>query len=251
MNRTLLFNDGWTFAKSTLDTQHWQALTFTPVEIPHDWLIADTNNLYEDGIGWYKRVLTADANREAEGVRKLMLLFEGVYMDSTLYVNGQQIGEWKYGYSTFEFDIFPALKEGDNEIVVKVVHQSPNSRWYSGAGIYRNVWLKTRGDSYIDTDGVYVSTSRRSGIRIKRRPIRSPADCAASRRSASCCARRCTSKASPSLCKAGLSNGIMLRIATVSTGMPSIAPIGRSKRSAIMYRWSSAIWISVRTARTA
>jgi len=160
MNRTLLFNDGWTFAKSTLDTQHWQTLTFAPVEIPHDWLIADTKNLYEDGIGWYKRILTADANWEAEGVRKLMLQFEGVYMDSTLYVNEQQIGEWKYGYSTFEFDIFPALKEGDNEIVVKVVHQGPNSRWYSGAGIYRNVRLKTRGDSYIDTDGVYVSTSR-------------------------------------------------------------------------------------------
>ncbi|MEJ8305400.1 glycoside hydrolase family 2 TIM barrel-domain containing protein [Saccharibacillus sacchari] len=160
MNRTLLFNDGWTFAKSPLDTQHWQSLNFGPVEIPHDWLIADTQNLYEDSIGWYKRVLTADANWETEGVRKLMLLFEGVYMDSTAYVNGQQIGEWKYGYSTFEFDIFPALKEGDNEIVVKVVHQSPNSRWYSGAGLYRNVWLKTRGDSYIDTDGVYVSTSR-------------------------------------------------------------------------------------------
>ncbi len=62
-------------------------------------------------------------------------------MDSSVYVNGQLAGEWKYGYSSFEHDITKAVIPGINEIVVKVVHQSPNSRWYSGAGIYRNVWL--------------------------------------------------------------------------------------------------------------
>ncbi|GJM69646.1 hypothetical protein HMSSN036_18620 [Paenibacillus macerans] len=89
-----------------------------------------------------------------------MLAFDGVYMDSTLYVNGQQIGEWKYGYSSFEHEITEALAAGENEIVLKVVFQSPNSRWYSGAGIYRNVWLKTRGRSHIVTDGIYVSAAR-------------------------------------------------------------------------------------------
>ena len=56
-------------------------------------------------------------------------------MDSTLYVNGQYVGEWKYGYSSFEHDLTDFLKIGENEILLKVVHQSPNSRWYSGAGI--------------------------------------------------------------------------------------------------------------------
>ena len=81
-------------------------------------------------------------------------------MDSTVYVNGQPVGEWKYGYSSFEHEITGALREGENEVLVKVVHQSPNSRWYSGDGIYRNVWLKIRGENYIETHGVYISTRK-------------------------------------------------------------------------------------------
>ena len=64
-------------------------------------------------------------------------------MDSALYINDCRVGEWKYGYSTFEYDVTDALREGENLLVMRVVHQSPNSRWYSGAGIYRNVWLVT------------------------------------------------------------------------------------------------------------
>ena len=77
-------------------------------------------------------------------------------------MNGAAVGEWKYGYSSFEHEITDALVDGENEIVVKVVHRSPNSRWYSGAGIYRNVWLKTRGPNWIETDGVYVSVRRQA-----------------------------------------------------------------------------------------
>src|SRR5690606_22170913 len=139
-NEKRLFNDGWTFAKTGLDETDWVSLSFEPVDLPHDWLIYDTLNLYENSIGWYRKVFpwTRDG-------RRVLLYFEGVYMDSALFVNGRKIGEWKYGYTSFEFDITDALVDGNNEIVVRVVHQSPNSRWYSGAGIYRNVWLKTRG----------------------------------------------------------------------------------------------------------
>lgn len=156
-NRKLLFNDGWTFAKTGLGQTDWAGLAFEPVDLPHDWLIHDTLNLYEDSIGWYRRILpwTKDG-------RRVLLHFDGVYMDSAVFVNGQKVGEWKYGYSSFEHDITDALVDGDNEIIVKAVHQSPNSRWYSGAGIYRNVWLKTRGENAIETDGVYVSV-RKSG----------------------------------------------------------------------------------------
>ncbi|MEK4433952.1 glycoside hydrolase family 2 TIM barrel-domain containing protein [Paenibacillus sp. FSL K6-2862] len=152
MNQKKLFNDGWQFAKTKLDVTDPAGLAFEPVELPHDWLIYNTLDLYEDSIGWYRKTFPYTKDDQQH-----LLCFDGVYMDSSVYVNGQLVGEWKYGYSAFEHEITDALVEGDNEIIVKVVHQSPNSRWYSGAGIYRNVWLKTRDRNHIVTDGIYVS----------------------------------------------------------------------------------------------
>lgn len=156
MNAKILFNDGWEFAKSSLQATEIDELQFEPVDIPHDWLIYNVLNLYENSIGWYRKRVTF-----AKDKNHYLLCFDGVYMDSSLYVNGQFVGEWKYGYSSFEHDITAALVEGENEIVVKVVHQSPNSRWYSGAGIYRNVWLKIRGSNHIETNGIYVTTKQK------------------------------------------------------------------------------------------
>ncbi|WP_127538474.1 glycoside hydrolase family 2 TIM barrel-domain containing protein [Paenibacillus illinoisensis] len=152
MNQKKLFNDGWQFAKTKLDVTDPAGLAFEPVELPHDWLIYNTLDLYEDSMGWYRKTFPYTKDDQ-----QLLLCFDGVYMNSSVYVNGQLVGEWKYGYSAFEHEITDALVEGDNEIIVKVVHQSPNSRWYSGAGIYRNVWLKTRDRNHIVTDGIYVS----------------------------------------------------------------------------------------------
>ncbi len=155
MNKKTLFNDGWEFAKSSLEVTDCTTLNFTPVDLPHDWLIYNTLDLYENSIGWYRKTCTY--KKEAEQV---LLSFDGIYMDSFLYVNRQFVGEWKYGYSAFEHEITKYLIEGENEILVKVIHQSPNSRWYSGAGIYRNVWLKTRNHTHIKTDGIYVATKQ-------------------------------------------------------------------------------------------
>lgn len=155
MNQKVLFNDGWEFAKSGLDVTDSTTLRFEPVDIAHDWLIYNTLNLYENSIGWYRKRFTYAGDDE-----HVLLCFDGVYMDSSVYVNGQYVGEWKYGYSSFEHEITDALVLGENEILVKVVHQSPNSRWYSGAGIYRNVWLKTRGKNHIVTNGIYISTKQ-------------------------------------------------------------------------------------------
>ncbi|MGD0032141.1 glycoside hydrolase family 2 TIM barrel-domain containing protein [Paenibacillus illinoisensis] len=152
MNQKKLFNDGWQFAKTKLDVTDPAGLAFEPVELPHDWLIYNTLDLYEDSIGWYHKTFPYTKDDQQH-----LLCFDGVYMNSSVYVNNQLVGEWKYGYSAFEHEITDALVEGDNEIIVKVVHQSPNSRWYSGAGIYRNVWLKTRDRNHIVTDGIYVS----------------------------------------------------------------------------------------------
>ncbi len=147
-----LFCDGWEFSKNPIGTEYDNASGWRGVNIPHDWLIWDTKDLYETSTGWYRRHFEYDP----EGGR-VMLRFEGVYMDCRVYVNGRQAGEWKYGYTTFGFDITGLLREGDNLIAVRVDHRSPNSRWYSGAGIFRNVWLCRYPDTHILPDGIYVS----------------------------------------------------------------------------------------------
>lgn len=151
MKKTLL-NDGWEFSKNPIGSRYEDAENWQSVDLPHDWLIYDTNNLYETSTGWYRRILTVPC----DGMRT-SLRFEGVYMDSRVYVNGVPAGEWKYGYTTFEFDITDLLHEGENLISVRVDHHEPNSRWYSGAGIYRNVWLNRFQQTHIVSDGVYIS----------------------------------------------------------------------------------------------
>lgn len=163
MNTKQLFNDGWEFAKSGLDFTDCAGLRFEPVDLPHDWLIYNTLALYENSIGWYRKKFTRTKG-EGRREQQLLLCFDGVYMDCSVYVNQRLIGEWKYGYSSFEYDITDAVACGENDIVVKVVHQSPSSRWYSGAGIYRSVWLKTREYNHIVTDGVYVATKQQGDV---------------------------------------------------------------------------------------
>lgn len=155
-----LLNDNWTFRKTVPGTAveevGGRTEGFAPVELPHDWLIYDSHRLYEDGCGWYRRsIVLKEALPTGE---RIIIRFEGVYMDSTTYVNGQKAGEWKYGYSTFDVDITEYLVPGENELLVQVRFQAPNSRWYSGAGIYRNVWLQHCKSTYLPLDGTYVTT---------------------------------------------------------------------------------------------
>lgn len=151
---------GWTFSKQpVLNGQipdDPTDLIFEPVLIPHDWLIKNVQNLYEDSVGWYKTVLHIDKPHDYYTA----LRFEGVYMDSTIYVNKTKVFEWKYGYSTFEVPVDEYLQEGDNEILVKVVHLAPNSRWYSGAGIYRPVYLIRKNRQRFLPDGIYIHSER-------------------------------------------------------------------------------------------
>ena len=161
MNSGRLWNDNWYFAKTELGVE-WENRALweremQPVDLPHDWLIYDTKNLYEDSIGWYRKRFTWQPdNKNAD--ERVILRFEGVYMDSTIYVNGEHLGDWKYGYSTFDWDITDHLREGENEVVLRVVFQAPNSRWYSGAGIYRNVWMICLPETHIPLDGIYTSS---------------------------------------------------------------------------------------------
>lgn len=143
-------NEGWQFAKGI-------ASEFTSVLLPHDWLIRDVNNLYKSDIGWYKRNLDVSFLKEGE---RLFIHFDGVYMDSTLFVNNTAAGEWKYGYTAFEYDITDFLsEENTNTLLLKVNYEAPNARWYTGAGIYRDVCLKVKSSSHFKTDGIYITTT--------------------------------------------------------------------------------------------
>lgn len=155
-----LWNDGWKFLRTPVGTGYREAMErveeFREVDIPHDWLIYDSRKLYEDGTGWYFKRFMWDG----DSAKRVFLTFEGIYMDSTVYVNGIRAGEWKYGYSAFTLEITDRLTAGEVEIAVSVCFRSPNSRWYSGAGIYRNVWLRVTEQTCIETDGVYISTEQ-------------------------------------------------------------------------------------------
>lgn len=186
------FYNNWTFLRTELNVTMGeienQKTRFAPVELPHDWLIYDAKNLYRDGCGWYRKEFelvtgeiedlggelgAADSDQAAADPERIVarisrgerviLRFDGVYMDSTVYVNGTKIGDWKYGYSTFDMDITSALMSGKNLLTVQVRFQSPNSRWYSGAGIYRKVWLKVCPAVYLPLDGTYVTTKKTEG----------------------------------------------------------------------------------------
>ena len=151
MNTQRLFCDGWEFSKNPIDTAYEDAIGWHSVDVPHDYMIYQTEDLYETSTGWYRRTF-----RARTGVRTAVR-FDGVYMDSKVYINGVLVGEWKYGYSTFEFDITDLVHEGDNLIAVRVDYRCPNTRWYSGAGIYRNVYIKEYEQAHISPDGIYIS----------------------------------------------------------------------------------------------
>ncbi|MCR5032113.1 MAG: DUF4982 domain-containing protein [Lachnospiraceae bacterium] len=160
----LLFNGEWKFLETKTGTVYQEAMErlddFVPVQVPHDWLIFDAKDLYRDGCGWYFKKAALPAEYTPQKGKKLFLCFDGVYMDCALYVNDQKAGEWKYGYSPFTMDITAYVKEGDNRFVLSVTHQNPNSRWYSGAGIFRNVQLFIAEETYIPQNGIYVHSHR-------------------------------------------------------------------------------------------
>ena len=154
-----LFNDNWRFVKlpfgSTLEDA--KAADWKAVDLPHDWLVAQTNDLYETSDGWYQRTLHVPSANDGQ-VR--LLRFDGVYMDCDVLVNDQIACTHRYGYTAFDADMTNYLHDGDNTIMVHIRHHSPNTRWYSGAGIFRDVVLHTLPARHVAMDGVYVYTRK-------------------------------------------------------------------------------------------
>ena len=163
------FDSNWRFKLG--DVKSAQTVGFNDrawrsLDVPHDWSIEgeiDQNNpgggtvgYYPTGLGWYRK--TFDIPGYAKG-RKYSIEFDGVYMNSTVYVNGKEVGTWPYGYSSFSYDITPYVKASGNVIAVRVDNSlQPNSRWYSGSGIYRHVKLVETGTTYFEKWGVFNYT---------------------------------------------------------------------------------------------
>ena len=168
-----LFNDGWVFSESEIDRNSMykdgkpvlfspdqfyedsKTQTYKSVNIPHDWMIYNVQHLYRSSVGFYKK--TFNLTEEQISDRHNAIRFEGVYMNSGVWVNGKKAGEWKYGYATFEFDISDLVTKEQNDILVIVVYQDPNTRWYSGAGIIRDVTYINTPTTYLASDGVYFT----------------------------------------------------------------------------------------------
>lgn len=144
---------------------HWRKLS-----LPHDWAIEGDFNAgnpsgagggaLPGGVGWYRKTFSIPLTPSQDGGTSCFIEFDGVYMNSTVYVNGQKVGFRPYGYSSFEYDITEYLKKGENIIAVRVDNSDqPNSRWYSGCGIYRHVWLTQTEHTHVAHWGTYVTSS--------------------------------------------------------------------------------------------
>jgi len=161
-------NDGWQFRLG--DTPGAQALDFDAtgwriLDLPHDWSVEGTlspslascTGYLPGGIGWYRKTLNIPQGNPGDGV---YLYFEGVYNRSEVFVNGHSAGKRPSGYVSFMYDITPYVEPGKPAVIaVRVDHsRSADSRWYSGSGIYRNVWMVTAGPVHIAYRGVFCRT---------------------------------------------------------------------------------------------
>ena len=165
------FDAGWLFvladsvqmSRPEYNDRHWRRL-----DLPHDWAVEGDfmasnpsgagGGALPGGVGWYRK------HFRVSNPSMYYIEFDGVYMNSTVYINGEKVGYRPYGYSSFEYDITRYLRGGDNVIAVRVDNSDqPNSRWYSGCGIYRHVWLNSTHPVHVKHWGVNVVTNAKNG----------------------------------------------------------------------------------------
>ncbi|MCK9344363.1 MAG: DUF4982 domain-containing protein, partial [Massilibacteroides sp.] len=162
------FNEGWLFYKgeaSGAEQVQFQDQAWKALNLPHDWAIygpfdikynARCGGLPFHGTGWYRKHFTADASWKDKTVR---VAFDGAMNDSYVWINGHLLGNRPYGYIGFEYDLTKYLKFGeDNVIAVRLTPKDLSSRWYPGAGLYRNTWLKVDKEAYVGQYGTFITT---------------------------------------------------------------------------------------------
>ena len=164
------FNFDWRFtlgddpayATMAYDDSQWREL-----HLPHDWSVEGEfskenpstpgGGALPGGIGWYRKYFTTPDTTE----KVVNVEFDGIFMNSTVYVNGHEVGHRPYGYSSLSYDITPYLNPAGAENLIAVRcdnSEQPNSRWYAGCGIYRNVRLVTTADTFVEYSGTYITT---------------------------------------------------------------------------------------------
>jgi beta-galactosidase len=165
----LSMDPGWRFVlgdpagaeRRGFDDHGWRRL-----DLPHDWSIEGTARqdapggggmgYYPAGVGWYRKAFRAPAGSRGQSV---WLEFDGIYMNSDVWINGVHLGGRPYGYIGFAYDVSRHLVPGVNLVAVRVDNSlQPNSRWYTGSGIYRHVWLTTVAPLHVGHWGTYLTT---------------------------------------------------------------------------------------------
>jgi beta-galactosidase len=159
----------WKFIQSDVkgaEIENFDDTKWRTLNLPHDWSIE--GEFKEDaitkghggylptGIGWYRKHLSLSSVGKDQ---QYWIEFDGVFMNSDVWINGQHLGKHPYGYTSFYYDLTHFIKKGENMIAVRVDNSmQPNSRWYSGSGIYRHVWLNITGPVHIGQWGTYITT---------------------------------------------------------------------------------------------
>ena len=184
----ILLDKGWRFTRD--DSEVFSSVGFDDsrwrvVRVPHDWAIYGPFSIHNDkqhvaisqdgqkeamehagrtgglpfvGVGWYRLKFEVPTFREG---RRAEILFDGAMSQARVYVNGKEVGYWPYGYNSFHFDITDYLVEdGVNELAVRLENLPDSSRWYPGAGIYRNVHIVVTDDVHIPMWGTQLTTPR-------------------------------------------------------------------------------------------
>ena len=160
--RFMLADKSADYSAAEVNDSCWRQLN-----LPHDWAIEGDFSIdnpsgtgggaLPGGVGWYRKTFTID---EKAASRRFRLDFDGAYMNATVWVNGHELGTRPYGYISFGYDITPYINIGKENVVAVRVDNSdqPNSRWYSGCGIYRNVWLTVQPLIHMEPNGTYITT---------------------------------------------------------------------------------------------
>ncbi|MDR0230721.1 MAG: DUF4982 domain-containing protein [Dysgonamonadaceae bacterium] len=150
------------YSSADTDDSGWRTLN-----LPHDWSIefdfskdnaaTPGGGALPGGIGWYRKTFTVDKDKESQ---QIYIDFDGVYWNSEVWINGVSVGKRPNGYISFRYDLTPHIKFGEENIIAVKADNSeqPNSRWYSGSGIYRNVWLVTKNPIHIAHWGINITT---------------------------------------------------------------------------------------------
>ena len=154
-----LINEGWRFASLApgKSIEEARAGAQQAVTLPHDFALHEPDRFYADRDGWYFRVIDG---RTLDRGCKHLVRFDGVYMDAAVYLNGRQVCEHHYGYTAFDVPLDGPEYDGPNELAVQVRYMNPNSRWYSGAGIFRDVTLVSLPETHFVPDGLCVGTAQ-------------------------------------------------------------------------------------------